>query len=127
VVLRHRDLAGRRRAPHRLIQRGRRCAMEPAVHDDSRVNPPALPGRPHPSGRPRRRPRPRRSPCRPEGCARLGSSQQVARHRAGWCCYSDAAARCPQDPNSARACCFRPAERRYQDRQSTRRSNQSGP
>ena len=26
VVLRHRDLAGRRRAPHRLIQRGRRCA-----------------------------------------------------------------------------------------------------
>jgi hypothetical protein len=31
------------------------------------------------------------------------------------------------DRNRSHRCCFRPAEGRYQDRQSTRRSNQSGP
>ena len=38
VVLRGRDPGGRRRAPHRLIHRGRRYTMEPVVHHDIRVN-----------------------------------------------------------------------------------------
>jgi hypothetical protein len=54
--------------------------------------------------------------------------QPAGRTAPGWLVLLQRRCRAlPADPNSARACCFRPAERRYQDRQSTRRSNQSGP
>jgi hypothetical protein len=58
----------------------------------------------------------------------LGMGAASRSHGTGWLVLLQRRCRAlPADPNSARACCFRPAEGRYQDRQSTRRSNLSGP